>query len=93
MWLQGHAGDEEAEMGLHPSNSPEADEWPQESLKNTEIQFSSPERGKNPSVGAVDAEGEELCPGLGRQGWVLGSWDLLAILPPAETQLQLSVLC
>lgn len=50
MWLQG--GDEEAEMGLHPGNSQKADEWPQESLKNTEILFSSPERGsKTPEWG------------------------------------------
>lgn len=66
---------EEAEIGLHPSNRKKADEWPQESLKNTEILFISPERRskRKPGGVAVSVEGEELCPGLGKQGWVLGS--------------------
>lgn len=76
VWLQGHVGDEEAEIGLHPSNSQKADEWPQESLKTTKILLSSPERrSKKPRVRAVGAEEEKICPGLDKQGWVFGSWD------------------
>lgn len=77
-------------MGLHPGNSQKADEWPQESLKNTEILFSSPERGSKTPEWGQQLQKERSFAQANRDGcWDLGT--LLAILPPAETQLQFSV--
>lgn len=72
VWLRGHAGDEEAEMWLQPSNSHKASEWLQDSLKkmfrNT-VWFSREEE-----------EEEEISRGVGRSCRRRGAFPQLRLM-------------